>query len=153
MGKRDELILRSLASSDWWETKIAPRLSAEAEGCLRWQGAHSAGGYGELAVPRSPVVTSVHRVAYLHQVGTPVVGVIDHTCNQRDCANPEHLREVSQRENVLAGHSRTTARINAEKTHCIRGHPLTGPEAQLRQDRLPSRVCVLCNRINARKAA
>jgi hypothetical protein len=38
--------------------------------------------------------------------------------------NPEHLEVVTCRENVLRGNGH--AAVNARKTHCNRGHELTG---------------------------
>lgn len=47
-----------------------------------------------------------HRVVALAAFGPPPFpgAVIDHfVCRRRDCVNPEHLRFVTNRENVLAG--------------------------------------------------
>jgi hypothetical protein len=145
---RDQQILDTMANTDWWNQRIAPRLEPDGA-CLRWAGAHSASGYGNVGLPGTGANVYVHRVAYLRHAQQPIQGVIDHTCNVRDCANPEHLRDVSQRDNVLALHSHTTARLNADKTQCPRGHPLIGPNAQLRPDRIPNRVCAICNRSSA----
>lgn len=62
-----------------------------------------------------------HCVSYELQVGDVPDGLqLDHTCRNRRCVNPSHLRPVTQRENILCGES--PAAKNARKTHCKRGH-------------------------------
>jgi len=46
--------------------------------------------------------------------------VLDHICRNRMCVNPSHLREVTQKINVLCGNG--VASKNALKTHCKYGH-------------------------------
>lgn len=48
---------------------------------------------------------------------------LDHLCRNRSCVNPNHLEQVTQRENVLRGTGSSS--INAKKTHCKRGHQFT----------------------------
>jgi len=63
-----------------------------------------------------------HRISYAHYVGEIPDGFqIDHLCRIKNCVNPEHLEAVTPRENTMRGN--TAARWNAEKTHCVRGHP------------------------------
>ncbi len=49
---------------------------------------------------------------------------IDHKCRVRCCVNPDHLEPVPIRINVLRGTGPTA--LNAHKTHCPKGHPLSG---------------------------
>ena len=78
-----------------------------------------------------------HRFAYRVLVGKIPEGyTIDHTCHteactakekdcpHRRCVNPAHLRAVPNKTNILRGNG--FARQNAEKTHCPKGHPLSG---------------------------
>jgi HNH endonuclease len=49
---------------------------------------------------------------------------LDHLCREKVCVFPEHLEPVSGREN--SRRSRSPAALNARKTHCLRGHLLSG---------------------------
>ncbi|WP_372432875.1 HNH endonuclease signature motif containing protein [Leucobacter chromiisoli] len=61
-----------------------------------------------------------HRVAYEFTHGENPERHVDHICRVRACVNPDHLRDVSNAENVLGGIGPTA--INARKKRCNRGH-------------------------------
>lgn len=69
----------------------------------------------------------VYRVRYEREIG-PIPGgmQLDHLCDNGPggCCNPHHCRPATPRENTLRG--RTLPAANARKTHCPRGHPLSG---------------------------
>lgn len=92
--------------------------------CWLWTGATAGGGrYGSFQYEGR--VQRAHVVAWLLAGRTVPDGlVLDHLCRTTLCVNPDHLEPVSQRENVLRGTAPTSA--NARKTHCRRGHPLSG---------------------------
>lgn len=115
-------------------------------GCWEWQGAVSAIGYGRFSL-RKPDGTFgpgyAHRWAYQHYIGAiPVGQEIDHLCRNRRCCNPEHLRTVTHRENMLCGD--TVASRNAAKTHCKRGHEFT--EENTCVSAAGGRACRTCRR-------
>jgi len=67
----------------------------------------------------------VHREIYQAIFGPiPTGKQLDHLCRHRSCVNPFHLEPVTVKENVLRGEG-PTAR-HARKTHCVKGHALTG---------------------------
>jgi len=72
--------------------------------------------------------------------------VIDHLCRVRNCVNPAHMEPVTNTENVLRGTGPTA--VNAQKTHCKHGHPLTPDNLVKRTDR---RECMECRRIRERE--
>lgn len=92
-------------------------------GCWLWTGARTLNGYGFISYHGRNEMA--HRIAYGLFVGPiPEGKTLDHLCRQRACINPKHLEPVTLRENVLRNTSLVAA--NAVKTHCLRGHPLSG---------------------------
>lgn len=81
----------------------------------------------------------------------PVGTELDHICRVRHCVRPDHLEPVSHLENTLRGESQPA--INARKTHCIRGHELSGQNLIVKKavDRNPSRACRECKNSQRRK--
>lgn len=110
-----------------------------------------------------------HVVAYEMTFGPVPEGLIlDHechtdecpggvTCPHRKCCNPAHLVPKPGRENTLR--SRTIARTNQEKTHCVNGHEFTPENTYRRSDgNGTGRRCKACKsevnaRYNAKKKA
>ena len=96
----------------------------KTETCWLWNGAIS-DGYGRFHVKYKdgrPITARAHRFAYellVHPVSARKE--LDHICRNRRCVNPSHLREVTSRENSLAGN--TIQAHNLAKTHCQQGHP------------------------------
>lgn len=91
--------------------------------CWVWQAARSSNGYGTFYDGARTV--RAHRFAYEAAVGLIPEGLtIDHLCRTRACVNPAHLEPVTSRENILRGTSPSA--LHAVKTHCPRGHELSG---------------------------
>lgn len=90
-----------------------------------------------------------HRLAYERCVGAldPEL-TIDHLCRNKRCFNPDHLEEVTNAENNARGFS--TSANNARKTHCKRGHELSGTNLYRAAD--GSRQCRTCRRMRRRAA-
>lgn len=71
----------------------------KTETCWYWTGGTVRGGYGHAGYQGKTQVA--HRVAYQMLVGPIEPGmVLDHTCHNRLCVNPDHLRQVTHKQNL-----------------------------------------------------
>jgi hypothetical protein len=66
-------------------------------------------------------------------------GEVDHLCRVHACCNPTHLDFTDHRTNMLRGQNAPS--INATKTHCIHGHPLSGNNLFYDQGFRQCRIC------------
>lgn len=104
-----------------WAAKV--RLPAVAGECWEWAGSRHSAGYGQLTIDGKKRLA--HQLAYEWFVGPVPTGLeLDHfACDNRWCCNPDHVRPVTRRENMLRG--QTVAAAHAAKTHCPQGHAYT----------------------------
>jgi hypothetical protein len=125
--------------------------------CRWWTGAIGRQGYGKFKVAHSGPQTSAHVFAWQAAgLNIPAGYQLDHLCHSVDleycqggascmhrrCVEVAHLEAVPVRVNVLRSHG--PAAVNARKTHCIRGHPLSGDNLYVSSD--GCRHCRACNR-------
>lgn len=69
--------------------------------------------------------------------------VIDHICSNRKCVALDHLRMVTQQENIMAGKHNIDNR-----SHCNQGHPFIKENIMIRKN--GKRECGECNRQRAK---
>jgi hypothetical protein len=104
--------------------------------CHVWIGEHKQDGYGRARFQGRKQL--VHRIVWEYKHGPVPEGLqLDHLCRNTACCNPDHLRAVTQKVNVLA--SDNLCALNARKTHC----PKCGGEYDGRNSR-GARFCRAC---------
>lgn len=95
----------------------------KTKSCWIWNGARTTTGYGTCSFNNR--TQRSHRISYLITKGAISNGlVLDHICRNRICVNPNHLRAITNRENILLGNS-PMAKFS-RRTKCCRGHILKG---------------------------
>ena len=104
--------------------------------CFVWQRALDKDGYGSFYFLKK--LRRAHRVAYYFSFGDiPENMVIDHTCKNRACVNPKHLRVVTKLQNTMEN-SKSVGAVNKAKKLCKNGHPFDKKYGK-------QRYCSICN--------
>ena len=120
------------------DQRFSTKFIVIASGCWQWIGFVNEDGYG--AFRGEGGTEGAHRWAYRRFKGPIPEGYeVDHLCRFRACVNPDHLDAVTKRDNVIRGTS--FAAVNASKTDCPNGHPLSAGSGQ--------RVCRVCRRASS----
>jgi len=118
------------------------RYRIDESGCWLWTGAIMPNGYANFHVNRKSRLAHRYFYEFYNSTKIPPGKQIDHLCKRRHCVNPHHLQAVTSRENNRR--SDGPSGINARKTECKRGHPLSGDNLYLRPD--GNRDCKTCKR-------
>jgi hypothetical protein len=110
--------------------------------CIESKKGITTNGYSRIRINNKNV--QAHRWAWeLVNGQIPEDFVIDHICRNRKCVLPEHLRMITQQENIMAGLHNIDNR-----SHCNQGHPFVKENVMIRKS--GKRECAECNRIRAR---
>lgn len=114
-------------------------------GCIEWLANRRPDGYSQFGWQGRKVYAHRFYFVISYQRDVQPGMVLDHLCRNRGCVAPWHLKEVTSRENTFADGSLAPAKRHAEKTHCPRGHLLSGEN--LRKDALAvgARKCRACH--------
>lgn len=113
--------------------------------CLEWQGFVSKQGYGQCQYLGKS--WKAHRLFFALFKGNLDPNLtIDHLCRNRKCVNPDHLEQVTLKENVLRG-TAPSARY-AVATSCVRGHKFSVTNTYKYKG---MRQCKKCHLIKDRK--
>lgn len=124
----------------------------KTKGCWIWDKPTNR-GYGQFGLNNKTI--SAHRASFLvHGISLIPLMPIDHSCRNRLCVNPKHLKFVTPHRNTLENSESLPAQ-NKRKTHCPKGHPLSGPNLRLYTKKTKDgtglrehRYCKKCVRIN-----
>ena len=109
------------------EERFFLQVKKNENGCWEWQGYVNYKGYGAFRSENNGRRINVHRFAYQHFIGEIPQGfVVDHICKNTRCANPNHLRAVSNYDNLVLYGETNIGFVNANKKVCHNGHLLEG---------------------------
>lgn len=127
-------------------------IQEDTDSCWLWKGKHrKPRQYPAFKIDGKHI--QVHRWTYEHFVGPVPEGLlVDHLCNNNNCLNPWHLEPKTSLANTMRGS--TPARRNAERTHCIHGHPFDEANTRYRKSYTSERLhrwCATCNLIHSRE--
>lgn len=118
---------------------IIQRLVKKKNGCLVWVGAYNK-GYG--VVWFNGRLRGVHEVMWERKYGSIPKGLeLGHTCENK-CANDEHVKPMTHKENMLMGSN--PCAIHARQIECVKGHSLLGDNVFISSR--GRRVCIICRR-------
>ena len=83
-----------------WRERLAAGYIESASGCHEWQGSRNSKGYGVIWFDGK--LHLAHRAAWLAHYGEwPTTGlVVDHICDNPACMRVEHLRLLTNSENI-----------------------------------------------------
>lgn len=111
-------------------------------GCWEYQGPKNSLGYAQTSVAGKKWM--VHRFVYHALTNESIPDGIDicHSCHNRACINPFHIRGDSHHANLMDS-SRAKRLQGQGKTVCLRGHPLEGDNLS---PHTPFRSCRICER-------
>ena len=119
------------------------RYTVSPEGCWLWK-LPEPNGYGKFSISENGKwkMYWAHRAAYILFKGKIPAGLqIDHLCRKLACVNPDHLRAITQKENILCSTS-PTALIAARRV-CNKGHRYTVANTRIYRG---MRYCRQCRR-------
>lgn len=137
-----------------WVQRVKARCLIDDKGCWLWQGHKTPTGYG-LTSYRTRT-GGIHRYMYQIANGVPLQHeeYVLHRCDVRNCCNPDHLFIGTQKDNNNDC-AQKGRHYEGSKTHCERGHPLSGDNVIIGRQHPPKtgikRTCKACQEIHRNK--
>lgn len=117
---------------------------ADADSCWEWNGPVMNNGYGVIVV--SGRRWTAHRFSYYLHNGTEADGMVLHSCDNKTCVNPRHLRSGSAGDNAsdmkirnrsTFGERSWSAKLTADDVREIRRMAISGMTHQRIADMYP----------------
>lgn len=116
----------------------------KTEACWFWLAAKDGVGYG-ISTANGKTLRA-HRVSWLIAYGELPKGKdLHHICENKDCVNPRHLTPLDHAYHLKLTEKNPTT-INSKKTHCLRGHSLSGNNLVANKLKWGKRICKTCDR-------
>lgn len=114
---------------------------SKTESCWNWLAGKFHNGYGYFWTDGKLI--RAHRLSYeLVNGSLPEDRELHHTCENKGCVNPNHLIVISKEAHAALSDK---AAENRHKTHCPKGHPLSGDNlVQYELKKFGHRVCKKC---------
>lgn len=119
--------------------RIKRKVAVDANGCWIYHGQTLASGYVQIRFGNR--LWAGHRLMYaMAKAPIPPGMFVCHTCDVRNCINPEHLWLGTPKQNSVDASQK--GRVTGQrKTHCLQGHPLSGDNLYAFGGRRHCRAC------------
>jgi hypothetical protein len=128
------------------------RIVETSEGCWPWPGSTNFDGVGlaQIQLRGRMAGFRAHRMFWEAERGPLTPGEILRwtTCATVGCVRPDHHEAMPRAD--LGRMIDSPPGLNAQRTHCVRGHPLAGPESDVYKRRTGGRQCRICDRLRYR---
>ena len=125
----------------------------KTESCWLWKGALNSRGYGSFSFEGK--IISSHRYSYETYVGKIPEGMhVCHSCDVRNCVNPEHLWAGTHSDNMKDMVSKDRQGYSMRtQTHCKKGHDFSvyGFKTFTRKNGKVEKYCKECKRVSDSK--
>lgn len=136
--------MKDLSLQERFEVSYVPEPNS---GCWLWFGSTNRRGYG--SIQENGKRLGAHRLSWtIHNGEIPEGYFVCHTCDNPCCVNPGHLFLGTHQDN-MTDMCKKGRHKNTKKTHCKRGHPLSGDNVRIDDD--GHRGCKACIRVHHRE--
>lgn len=130
------------------QNRILDNITINDNGCWLINSDINHNGYARMKIIVDNKIKNVraHRYSYQTFIGEIPAGLhVCHTCDTRNCVNPEHLWLGTNQDNMndmkIKGRAKNN---NTNKTHCKRNHEFSTENTYIRKN--GTRVCRKCNK-------
>jgi len=115
-----------------------------SDDCWIWNLSLTKLGYGKIKLFGE--TTTAHRISYIiHKGPIPVDLFVLHTCDVRNCVNPNHLFLGTSQDNAIDRDKKKRG-AQSGKTHCKHGHEFNSENTNT-STILGVRYCRVCDRL------